>query len=157
MLTPTDIASAKALADITADTLRRLGMNVDAPGDGLGNAGAASRQDGSGGAGRLEHLPHQLERARQINPAGHIFLRGNGKAAVAGLADQSEDRGTARCLVQGAGPRGAEVAGRADSQLQAFQDVPYIPLGQYFMPTAYQANLTGVLQGSPVFWNYQRS
>ena len=42
-------------------------------------------------------------------------------------------------------------------QLQAFEDVPYIPLGQYFIPTAYQANLTGMLQGSPVFWNIRRS
>ena len=41
-------------------------------------------------------------------------------------------------------------------QMEAFQDVPYIPLGQYFQPTAYQANLTGVLHGSPVFWNIKR-
>jgi peptide/nickel transport system substrate-binding protein len=42
-------------------------------------------------------------------------------------------------------------------QLQAFQDVPYVPLGQYFMPTSYQKNLTGVLAGNPVFWNVRRS
>ena len=42
-------------------------------------------------------------------------------------------------------------------QLQAFADVPYIPLGQYFIPTAYQANLTGMLQGGPVFWNIRRT
>jgi len=41
-------------------------------------------------------------------------------------------------------------------QLQAFTDVPYIPLGQYFIPTAYQGNLSGVLKGSPVFWNVRR-
>ena len=42
-------------------------------------------------------------------------------------------------------------------QLQAFQDVPYIPLGQYAVPTAYQATLTGVLDGNPKFWNIRRS
>jgi peptide/nickel transport system substrate-binding protein len=42
-------------------------------------------------------------------------------------------------------------------QLQAFEDVPYIPLGQYFIPTAYQGNLTGMLKGSPVFWNIRRA
>jgi peptide/nickel transport system substrate-binding protein len=42
-------------------------------------------------------------------------------------------------------------------QLQALQDLPYIPLGQYFQPTAYQANLSGVLSGSPVFWNIRRA
>ena len=45
---------------------------------------------------------------------------------------------------------------RASCSCEAFQDVPYIPLGQYFQPTAYQANLTGVLHGSPVFWNIRR-
>ena len=41
-------------------------------------------------------------------------------------------------------------------QLQAFQDVPYIPLGQMITPTAYRANLTGILEGAPVFWNIRR-
>lgn len=40
-----------------------------------------------------------------------------------------------------------------DIQAQAFADVPYIPLGQYFTRTAYQANLTGALNGNPVYWN----
>ena len=62
LLAPTDIPSAKALADITADMLQKLGMNVDYAGDGLGHAGAAPRQEGPGGSGRLEHLPHLLER-----------------------------------------------------------------------------------------------
>jgi len=41
-------------------------------------------------------------------------------------------------------------------QLQAFQDVPYIPLGQALGPTAYRAELKGVLSGLPVFWNITR-
>jgi peptide/nickel transport system substrate-binding protein len=45
----------------------------------------------------------------------------------------------------------------AQLQAQAMQDVPYIPLGQYFLPAVYQANLTGVLDGNPVFWNVRRA
>jgi peptide/nickel transport system substrate-binding protein len=45
----------------------------------------------------------------------------------------------------------------AKLQLQTFEDVPYVPLGQYFLPTVYQADLTGVLDGTPVFWNVRRS
>jgi peptide/nickel transport system substrate-binding protein len=41
-------------------------------------------------------------------------------------------------------------------QLQAFQDVPYIPLGQYFVPTAYQSSMSGIISGNPVFWNVKR-
>ena len=42
-------------------------------------------------------------------------------------------------------------------QLQAFVDVPYVPLCQYFLPVAYRANLHGVLKGNPVFWNVRRT
>ncbi len=38
------------------------------PGDGLGDAGAAPRQEGAGRSGRLEHLPHLVERHRPDEP-----------------------------------------------------------------------------------------
>jgi peptide/nickel transport system substrate-binding protein len=39
-----------------------------------------------------------------------------------------------------------------------FEDVPYIPLGQFFQPPGHRRNLTGVMQpgGIPVFWNVRR-
>lgn len=39
----------------------------------------------------------------------------------------------------------------------AFQDLPYLPLGQYFSATVYRRGLSGVLKGLPLFWNLQRS
>lgn len=41
-------------------------------------------------------------------------------------------------------------------QEQAFIDVPYVPLGQIFIPVAHRADLTGMVQGLPVFWNIRR-
>jgi peptide/nickel transport system substrate-binding protein len=40
-----------------------------------------------------------------------------------------------------------------DMQLQCMVDVPSLPLGQYFQPTAYRSGLTGVLNGFATFWN----
>jgi peptide/nickel transport system substrate-binding protein len=156
LLTPTDIASAKALADITADTLRHVGMNVDAQTmDWATLVGRRAKTDpvGQGGWSIFHTSWSGLD---MINPAGHIFLRGNGKAASPGwpssprieeLRDawfKAPDLATQKKLAE-------------QLQLQVFQDVPYIPLGQYFQPTAYQANLSGVLTGNPVFWNIQRT
>ena len=42
-------------------------------------------------------------------------------------------------------------------QQQALVDVPYLPLGQYFLLTAYRRSLTGVLKGPPLFWNVARA
>jgi hypothetical protein len=43
-------------------------------------------------------------------------------------------------------------------QLQAFRDVPYIPLGAFFFATAYHNDLTGILKGGiPLFTNVRRA
>ena len=41
-------------------------------------------------------------------------------------------------------------------QKQAFEDVPYFPLGQWFAPTAHGRDLQGMLTGLPLFWNIRR-
>jgi peptide/nickel transport system substrate-binding protein len=41
-------------------------------------------------------------------------------------------------------------------QVQAMNDLPYFPLGQYQSPTAYRSDLTGVLNGFATFWNVRR-
>ena len=43
-----------------------------------------------------------------------------------------------------------------DIQLQAFQDVLYIPLSLDYRFAAYRDDLVGVLAGFPVFWNVRR-
>jgi peptide/nickel transport system substrate-binding protein len=42
-------------------------------------------------------------------------------------------------------------------QVQAFVDVPYFPLGMNYIPSAYRADLTGILHGFPIFWNIRRT
>jgi peptide/nickel transport system substrate-binding protein len=41
-------------------------------------------------------------------------------------------------------------------QVLAFEEVPYIPLGQSIPPTAYRRDISGVLSGHPFFWNVRR-
>jgi peptide/nickel transport system substrate-binding protein len=46
----------------------------------------------------------------------------------------------------------------SDLQAEAFDFVPYVPLGQYFPPSAWRNSLTGLLKGAvPVFWNVQKA
>ena len=91
-----------------------------------------------------------------MNPAGHVFVRGNGKAAAVGWPTSPKIE-----ELRDAWFRAPDLAAQkslcSKLQLQAFDDVPYIPLGQYFIPTAYQATLTGMLKGNPVFWNIKRA
>jgi peptide/nickel transport system substrate-binding protein len=36
-------------------------------------------------------------------------------------------------------------------------DVPFYSLGQLLLPTAYRADLTGMLNGFATFWNIRRT
>ncbi|HXA23055.1 MAG TPA: ABC transporter substrate-binding protein [Acetobacteraceae bacterium] len=156
VLTPTDIASAKALADITADALVHVGMNVDAQAmDWATLVGRRVKTDPveQGGWSIFHTSWSGLD---MINPAGHIFLRGNGKAAAPGWPTSPKIEELRDAWFMAPDLAAQQALGRA-LQLQAFEDVPYIPLGQYFQPTAYQSNLTGVLPGNPVFWNIRRT
>jgi peptide/nickel transport system substrate-binding protein len=156
VLTPTDIASARALADITSDLLHRLGMNVEAPA--MDWATLVQRRVKTDpvaqGGWRIFHT--SWSGMDMLNPAGHVFLRGNGRAASPGWPDSPRIEALRNAWFA-APDEPAQHAIAEALQLQAFQDVPYIPLGQYFAPTAYQANLTGILTGNPVFWNVRRS
>jgi peptide/nickel transport system substrate-binding protein len=156
VLMPSDIPWAKAAADITADWLRRVGANVEVPAMDwatLVQRRAKTEPVEQGGWSIFHTGWSGLD---MVNPAGHVFLRGNGKAATVGWPSSPKIEELRDAWFR-APDLAAQKALAEKLQLQAFEDVPYIPLGQYFIPTAYQANLSGMLQGSPVFWNIRRS
>ncbi len=156
ILTPTDIASARALAEITADTLRKLGMHVEAPTMDWATLVQRRAKTDPVAQGGWSIFHTSWAGLDMINPAGHVFLRGNGRQATVGWPN-SPGIETLRNDWFAAPDVAAQKLICERIQLQAFQDVPYIPLGQYFVRTAYQANLTGVLKGNPVFWNIRRT
>jgi peptide/nickel transport system substrate-binding protein len=91
-----------------------------------------------------------------LDPIGHAFLRGNGKAAAPGWPTAPKIEALRAEWIR-APDLAAQKQLAAAIQVQALHDVPYAPLGQYFAPTAYRADLEGVLNGVPVFWNVRRA
>ena len=69
---PDRLPAIGPLGQVTADLLRRLGMNVDLQEMDWGTRGAAPRQPGAGGEGRLEHLPHLLAGRLHHEPGGQL-------------------------------------------------------------------------------------
>ena len=41
-------------------------------------------------------------------------------------------------------------------QKQFWVDVPHVPVGQYYQPTAFRSDLTGMQDGFAMFWNIRR-
>ena len=88
-----------------------------------------------------------------LNPAVHISLRGNGEAAAPGWPSSPAIEAL-RDKWFAAPDLPAQQAICRDIQVQAFQDVPYYPLGAFLQPTAYRTDMiTGLNEGFATFWN----
>lgn len=101
LLTPTDIASARALAEISADTLRRLGVNVETPTmDWATLVQRRAKMDPvEQGGWNIFHT--SWAGLDMINPAGHVFC-----AAMAGARRWAGRRARAsrNCAMPGSPP-----------------------------------------------------
>ena len=156
LLIPSDFPLLKALGDVGADLLKRVGMNVDAQYADWGSVlqRLAKPDPVEQGGWSLFHT--YWSGLDQFDPAVHSFLRGNGRAASRGwptseklellrndwlFSDNLADRQRIAGLIQ----------------QQAFIDVPYIPLGQILPPTVYRRSVTDVLTGYALFWNLRKT
>ena len=156
LIVPTDFPNLKAMSDVCADMLKRIGMNVDYVatdwGTLLTRRGKKVPVDQGGwsifctfGAG-----------VDQASPAANLTLRANGDKAWFGWPDDPEIESLRDAWFQ-APDLAAQKRIAAALQLEAFKTVPYVPLGQYFQATAYRTSLSDVLKGFSIFWNVQKA
>jgi peptide/nickel transport system substrate-binding protein len=91
-----------------------------------------------------------------LTPGVHAALRCNGAQAWFGWPSSPRIEELRDQWFDGADAAGQRRLGAA-IQAQAFEDVPYYPLGLYYNPTAFRADLSGILEGGPFFWNVRRA
>ncbi len=156
MLLPTDLPGLKALRDVGADMLKQAGLDLDVQAMDWGTlVQRVAKQDPvAGGGWSLFHT--YWSGLDQFNPAVHTYLRGNGRAANRGWPT-SPRLEALRDEWLAAPDVAAQKRIAAEMQIQAFADVPYIPLGQMMAPAAYRRDLSGVLSGFALFWNVRRA
>jgi peptide/nickel transport system substrate-binding protein len=155
LMAPQDIVSVKALAEVTADVLKRIGLNLEVASMDWASSLSRRFKTGTPDEGGWSIFQTSWAGTDHINPAGHVFLRGNGKDAAPGWPSSPRIESLRADWLQADGVA-AQRKIAEQIQLQAFQDVPYIPLGQSITTTAYRADLTGMLDGLPLFWNLRR-
>ena len=137
---------------VGADMLGKAGLNVDLVETDWGSVvqRRASRKPPAEGGWSVFFTSFYGE--DEFTPAGYLGLRGNGTDAWFGwpTAPRLEALRDAWFVAPDAAAQ--REIGR-QIQLQAFQDVPFLPLGEYLQPTAHRAALMGVLKELPLFWN----
>jgi peptide/nickel transport system substrate-binding protein len=90
------------------------------------------------------------------NPGSSQILRGNGEAGWFGWATMPKMEELRDAWFDAANLVEQQKIAR-QMQLLAFEEVPVLPTGMFFGPTAYRSNLSGVLKSSvPLMWSMKR-
>ena len=120
----------------------------------MGHGGRATLQQGAAGQGRLEHLhyqPHQFQQHLRAGADRHP----SGPNAWFGWPNAPKLEALREAWLEAKDEEEQKRIVR-DMQLQAWQDVPYVPLGLIMGPTAFSKTLTDIQMGWPVFHAVRR-
>ena len=153
VINPTDFPSIGPLGQVTAQTLSAIGFKVDLRESDWGSViqRRTSREGTDKGGWSVFHSFGSA--ASYYNPAISTLLRSQGGGAWFGWPDSP----AIEALVQDwlAAPDAAAQARIADAiGVAGLQEVTTVPLGQFFIKTAFRKEITGVLQGvAPYPWN----
>ena len=91
------------------------------------------------------------------NPFGNQGLRTDGKAAWDGWPDSPKIEALRAQWLDAADlDKQRQIC--AEMQMQVWQDLPFIPMGEYWQTTAYRKELSGIIPGCfTVFWGVKRA
>jgi peptide/nickel transport system substrate-binding protein len=152
-----DQAPLKAMGEITADLLKKIGMAVDFVATDWGTVGqrrASKNAPGQGGWGMF-HTWHAG--ADCVNPASHIAVRANGDKAWFGWPDSPEVEKEVAAWYE-AKSLEEEKSTIARLNKAAMEHVVFIPTGFYYGYQAWRSNLEGIANGPlPWFWGVKKA
>ena len=153
---PADFPSLRALADVGVDMMQRAGINIEPHYTDWGSMLQSLAKTGPVEQGGWSAFFTYWSGLDQFDPAVHVWIRGNGRAAARGwpTSPRLEELRNAWLAADGITEQKRLAA---DIQRQAFVDVPYIPLGQILPSWVYQRNITDVLTGYALFWNLKKA
>lgn len=157
LLCPTDYPTLNAVANMTRELYVQVGLNVDFVTTDWGTlvARRASQEPVEKGGWSTfctSALGYQL-----ANPIANNMIRGAGKQGWFGWPDSPTLRGLRNAWLDAPDLETQKKIAQ-DIQRTVFEEVPYIPTGQWFTPSAWRNNISGIVSGSsPVFWNVKRA
>ena len=156
VMTATDYPRVNAMATVAADMFKRCGLNVDLQAMDWGTVIQRRASKAPPKEGGWSVFFTTLTGADMASPATSMGLRGNGAAAWFGWPTAPKLETLYNAFMGGTGPA-AQKRICADIQRQAFEDVPFLPLGEFIQPTVQRRELQDTLTGLSLFWNVRRA
>ena len=147
----------KAQGDVTADLLKRMGMNVDFVATDWGTVGARRAQKTPHNQGGWEMFHTWHAGADCISPIGYAAIRGTGDKAWWGwpTSEKVEAEVSAWFAAKSLDEEKASI-GRLNKA--AMEDVIYAPTGFFLSYTAWRKNVSGIVKGPlPFMWGVSKT
>ncbi|MGH7030744.1 MAG: ABC transporter substrate-binding protein, partial [Stellaceae bacterium] len=150
LLDPTDFPTIHALAQVTNDLLRRLGINVEMQAMDWGTLVSRRASKAPIDQGGWNIFLTTFPGIAILDPAVNAPLRSNGAASWPGWPDDPIIGKLRREWIF-APDEAKRKTIAANLQREAFKSVPYIPTGEFSGREAFHTNLTGVDIGPAMF------
>ena len=148
MLNATDVGFVSAMNMVAIDAMKRLGFEVEVLESDIATFAQRRLRPDGWNAYAIGAIGLQT-----LDPAVNTYLRGDGRPfgftrseALEGLRD--EWMAAPDLATQQAKARAMQAA--------ALRDLPYIPVGQYLVQTAYRGNIRRGVKEMSVFWELER-
>ena len=159
IMAPGDVTTLKAQPVVAAQLLREAGFKVDLQATDWQTV--VSRRAGQKPVkeGGWNMFFTNWVAADVMNPIANVSIGGRGKnGGWFGWAEDAKIEKLKDDFVRAASLDDQKKIA-TEIQKEAYDQVIYIPLGQYLAPSAWRKSLTGVLDGpaTPIFWNIDKS
>jgi peptide/nickel transport system substrate-binding protein len=157
LMAPTDYPATMAIAQVANDLFKRIGLNVEFAAMDWGTLVQRRASKEPVERGGWSAFCTTYEGLTVADPSTHIPLRGNGPSAWFGWPVSPRLEALREQWLE-APDRAAQRAIAGQMQRIAFEEVPYLPTGQHFNPTAHRTNVVDIVKASfPIFWGVRKT
>jgi len=159
IMAPGDVVTLKAQPIVAAQALRAAGFKVDLQATDWQTVVSRRASQKPTSEGGWNMFFTNWVAADVMNPIVNYSIGGKGKNG--GWFGWSEDPKMEEIRDAFAHATSPEEQKKLaiDAQKELYDQVIYVPLGQFLLPSAWRKSLTGVLDGpaTPIFWNIEKS
>jgi peptide/nickel transport system substrate-binding protein len=159
VMAPGDVVTLKAQPIVAAQLLREAGFKVDVQATDWQTVVARRTSQKPLKEGGWNMFFTNWAGADVVNPVANVSIGGRGtKGGWFGWSENAKIEQMRDAFSRSSSPEEQKKIA-ADIQKEVYDQVIYIPLGQYLAPSAWRKSLTGVLDGpaTPIFWNIDKS
>jgi peptide/nickel transport system substrate-binding protein len=159
IMAPGDVVTLKAQPVVAAQLLREAGFKVDLQATDWQTVVTRRVSQKPPKEGGWNMFFTNWVAADVINPIVNFSIGGRGKnGGWFGWSEDAKIEQLKDAFARSGSPEEQKKIA-AEIQQEAYDQVIYIPLGQYFGPSSWRTSLNGVLDGpaTPIFWNIDKS